>query len=141
MLGKLARAVIRPPVMKLPGVTTVTDKARRVREQLRDGHARDRRMQAADELPGSIVELELAMLAQLHNAGGGEALGMRGDAKAMARSERFAGVQIGKSERALQHHLVAIRNRDQAARLLRGGHLEFEPLRDVAESGFEPAIH
>ena len=91
--------------------------------------------------PGRVVELELALLAQLHDAGGGEALRMRGDAEAVARRERFAGVEIGGAEGALQHDLAAMRDRDDAARLLRGLHLEFEPARDVVERGGEPAVH
>ena len=46
----------------------------------------DVRMQAADILADRIVEPQLALLAQLHDAGGGESLRMRGDAEAVARA-------------------------------------------------------
>ena len=74
-----------------------------MREQLRDRHARDRPDAARRRIcPAGIVELELALLAQLHDAGGGEALRVRGDAKAVARRERLAGREIGGTEGALE---------------------------------------
>jgi hypothetical protein len=59
----------------------------------------------------------------------------------MARCEGFAGCEIGGAEGALQHHGAAVRERDDAARLLRYLHLEIEPARDVVERCGEPAVH
>src|SRR5262249_1203692 len=88
-----------------------------------------------------IVKLELALLAQLHDASGSEALRMRSDAEAVARRQRFASVEIGEAEGALQHDLAAMRDCDDATRLLRGLHLKIDPARDVVKRGGEPAVH
>ena len=130
-----ARVEIRPPVDELAGVVAVADDAGGVREKLRDGRARDRRMQAVDIIAGRIVELELALLAQLHDAGGGEAFGMRGDAEAMARGQLFAGREIGvpnaRSNTTLPRCAIATMQPGCCEAL----HLEFEPARDVVECG------
>src|SRR3954471_21049911 len=102
MFAQFARIVIGAPVEELPGVTAIAYQTSRVREQLRDRHARDRRMETIDVVAGRIVELELPLLAQLHDAGGGEALRMRGDAEAVSRGERFAGVEIGVTEASFE---------------------------------------
>ena len=78
----------------MAGIVAVADKAGAVREKLRDRGFRDRGVQALDKLPDGIVELELALFAQLQDAGRGEALRMRGDAKAMARREFFAARKV-----------------------------------------------
>src|SRR3954454_13060526 len=98
--------VIGARVEELPGVTAIAHEPSRVREQLRDRHARDRRMETIDVVAGRIVELELPLLAQLHDARGGEALGMRGDAEAVSRREGFAGVEIRRAEGPLEEDLV-----------------------------------
>ncbi len=59
----------------------------------------------------------------------------------MARRQLFAGIEIGGAERAFEHDLVAMGDRDDAAGLLGSLHLEFDPARDVVERGFEPAVH
>src|SRR3954452_5388275 len=133
MFAQFARIVIGAPVEELSGVTAIASQTSRVRKQLRDRHARDRRMQTIDVVAGRIVELELPLLTQLHDARGGEALGMRRDAEAVSRGERFAAVEIGMTEGVFEHDLVTTRDRDDAAWLLRGLHLEFEPARDVVE--------
>src|SRR4051812_33279 len=98
-----------------------------MREKLRDGHARDRRMQVVYVVTGRVVELELALFAQLHDAGGGEAFGVRSNPEAMTRRERFTGRQIGRAKGPFEHDLLAVCDRDDAAGLLRGAlHLEFE---------------
>jgi hypothetical protein len=79
------------------------------------------------------------LLAQLQDAGGGEALGMRGDAKAMARRQRLAGRQIGVAEGALEHDPAAMGDRDDAARLLGHAHLERQPFRDVFQRAAQPS--
>src|SRR3954452_24407536 len=105
MFAQFARIVIGAPVEELPGVTAIAYQASRVREQLRDRHARDRRMETIDVVAGRIVELELALLTQLHDSRGGESLGVRGDAEAVARGELLTAVQVGVAEGALQHDL------------------------------------
>jgi hypothetical protein len=90
-----------------------------VREGLRDGGFRDLRMQAFDILPDRIVKPQLAPLAEFHDSGGGETLRMRCDPKAVARGELFAGGEIGMAERVFGDHLAAMRDGDNAARLLR----------------------
>jgi hypothetical protein len=112
-----------------------------VGQQLREGHARDRRMQAGDVLSGRIVELQLALLAQFQHACGGEALRMRGDAKAMARRERLAGREIRRAEGPLENDLAAVGDCQQAAGLLARLHLEFDPAGKVVERDAEPAVH
>src|SRR6185503_6008113 len=109
---ELGLVKVGPAIGELPSIRAVTDDTGRVRKQLRDGGARDRRVQAIDIVPGRVVEFELALLTQLQNSGGREALGMRGDAKAMARGQRLAGAEIGGAERAFEHDPVAMRDRD-----------------------------
>jgi hypothetical protein len=52
---------------------------------------------------------------------------MRGDAKAVARGEFFAGVEIGAAERTLGDDVTSMRDGDDAARLLRRDELKFDP--------------
>jgi hypothetical protein len=65
---------VRPPVEELAGILAVTDDAGGMREKLRDGRAGDIRVQAFDVVSRRIVEFELALLTQLHDAGRREAL-------------------------------------------------------------------
>src|SRR5205085_1579488 len=103
MFAQFARIVIGAPVEELPGVTAIAYQTSRVREELRDRDARDRQMETIDVVAGRIVELELPLLAQLHDARRGEALRMRGDAETVPRRQLFTGVQVGVAEGALQH--------------------------------------
>ena len=85
------------------------------------------RMQTLHVLANRVVQAQLAGLAQLHDAGSGETLGMRGDAKAVARRERLAGQQIGRPECSLEGDLVTLHDERNATGLPRQPHLEFEP--------------
>ena len=84
-------------------------------------------------LADRIIELELALLAQLHDAGGREALRVRRDTEAMARRQALAFVQVGVAKRLVEHDAAAVGDGDHAAGLLGHPHLEFEPARDVVE--------
>ena len=94
-----------------------------------------------DEAAGAIVELEPSVLAKFHDAGGGEALRMRGDAKAMVRGQRRAGAQIDDAEGLLQYDLAADRRRDDAAGLLGVAQLEFDPAWNIIERRRQPWLH
>src|SRR5258707_11564631 len=98
-------------------------------------------MQAADILADRVVEPNLALLAQLHDAGRGKALRMRGDAEAMARGELLAGVEIGEAERMFGDDFAAMDECDDDARLLKCRLLEFDPGADVVERGSQPIVH
>ena len=91
--------------------------------------------------PTGIVEPQLALLAQLHDSGGGETLRMRRDPEAVARGELFAGGEIGVAERVFSDDLAAMRDSDDAAGLLRASQLEFDPVADVADRGLQPWFH
>jgi hypothetical protein len=73
---QLAGVEERAAVLPLAGVGAVADKAGAVREQLRDRRLGHGRMQPLDVAADGIVELQLALLAQFHDTGGGEALGV-----------------------------------------------------------------
>src|SRR6266568_2022097 len=81
---KLACVVEWPPIKKLTGVVAVADQSCAVREKLRDGRRCDRRMEIGDELSRGVIELELALLAELQTAGSDEALRNRAHPKVMA---------------------------------------------------------
>jgi hypothetical protein len=98
-------------------------------------------MQPVHILPDRVVELQFAPLAQFHQSGGGEGLRMRGDAKAVARGERFAGIEIGLTERVLDYDFAPMRNGDDASGLLRSQQLKFEPVGDVVDRGSQPWFH
>ena len=107
-------------------------------ENLRDGDFRHLAVQALDILPDLIVEPQFALLAQLHDSGRGETFGMRGDPKPVARGQLFARDEIGVAERMLGHDLAAVRDRDDAAGLLRRPHLKFDPAADVIDRALLP---
>ena len=109
VLGSMAGAAWRSAIsssasrkgrrsQELAGLLAVADDAGAVGEDLAERGAGNPRVQTVDVVSDRVVELELALLAQLHHAGGGEALGMRGDAKAMARREADAPGQVGVAE-------------------------------------------
>ena len=75
-----------------------------------------KRCRAVDEPTGAVVELESSVLAKFHDAGGGEALRMRGDAKAMARHQCFGGREISRAVGALEGGLVAVHDNGDTAR-------------------------
>ena len=110
---------VGPAINELAGIRAIAGEAGTVRKHLRDGGFRDLRMQAFDILPDRIVEPQLALLAQLHDFGGGETLRMRSDPEAVARGEFFAGDEIGVAERVFGNDLAAMRDGDNTARLLR----------------------
>jgi hypothetical protein len=112
-----------------------------MREQLRYGRARERRMQPADVARDAVFEPQLPLLAQLHDARGSEALRMRGDAKQMPRPERRSLHGIGVPEGRLENDLVPVRDRHRAARLLVQPHLELEPARQVIDRWLQPVRH
>jgi len=98
-------------------------------------------MQAADILADGIVEPELALLTQLHHAGRSKALGVRGDAEAMARRQLLAGIEIGEAEGVLGNDLAAVDESHHDAGLLEGALLEFNPGADVVDRGSQPIVH
>src|SRR5262249_25465618 len=130
-----------PAIAELPGVVPLPDEPSTVGEQLGDGHPIHRGMEVADVIACRVVELEPLLLAQLHDAGGGEALRMRGDAKAVARGQGLAAHEIREAEGPLEHDLAAMCDGDDTTGLLRHRHLEVDPLRDVVERALEPAVH
>ncbi|MET4444749.1 hypothetical protein ABIB75_003026 [Bradyrhizobium sp. GM2.2] len=138
---QLARVEIGTAVDELAGIGAVARQSRAVREHLRNRRFGDARMQAGDMLADGIVEPELALLAQLHDAGRGKALRVRGDAEAVARGELLAGVEIGEAERMLGNHLAAMDEGDHDARLLDCGVLEFDPGANVVDRGSQPLVH
>lgn len=138
---KLFRVEIGTAVDELAGIGAVARQPGAVREYLGDRGLGDTRMQAADILADGIIEPDLALLAQPHDAGGGKALRVRGDAEAVARCELLAGVEIGKPERMLGDDLAAMDKRDDHARLLDCRQLEFDPGADVVDRGSQPRVH
>ncbi|MGY3276418.1 hypothetical protein ACVJ5M_004015 [Bradyrhizobium sp. S3.7.6] len=128
-------------VDELPGIGAIARQPRAVREHLRNRRLGDARMQAADMLADRVVEPQLALVAQLHDAGGGEALRMRGDTAAVARGEFFAGVEIGKTKGVLGDDFAAMGKCDDDAGLLECRLLEFDPGADVVDRGSQPRIH
>jgi hypothetical protein len=129
------------PIAELTRVLAVSDDPGAVGKHLGQRCAGNPGVEVLDVLPDRVVELELTLLAQLHHAGSGEALGVRCDAKAMPRGKRYAPGQIGVTERLLEDDPVLVRDDDHAARLLRHPHLEIDPARDVVESRLEPFLH
>ena len=128
-------------VDELAGIGAVARQPGAVREHLRDRRLGDARMQAADILADRIVEPELALLAQLHDAGRGKALRVRGDAEAVARGQLLAGVEIGEAECMLGDDLAAMGEGDDDAGLLECRLLEFDPGADVVDRGSQPIVH
>src|SRR5258708_36036282 len=96
-------------------------------------------MEVPDESARGVVELELALLAQPHDAGGGEALRVRGDAEAVAGRQRHSAGEIGMAETLLEQDAPALGDRDRAARQLARPHLKLEPAGDIVESGAAPS--
>jgi hypothetical protein len=84
-------------------------------------------MQACQVSPYAIIEAQPTLLAKLHDAGGGQALRERRDAKAVAGRERFAAEAIGIAESPLQGDLAMMRDGNHAARLPGQAQLEFQP--------------
>ncbi|MGY4428991.1 hypothetical protein ACVWWO_001468 [Bradyrhizobium sp. F1.13.1] len=138
---QLARVEIGTAVDELTGIGAVARQSRAVRQHLRNRRFRDARMQAGDILANGIVEPELALLAQLHDAGRGKALRVRGDAETVARGELLAGVEIGEAERVLGDDFAAMGECDDDAGLLDCGVLEFDPGADVVDRGSQPIVH
>src|ERR1700752_2890391 len=92
--GELLCGWKRTAIGEEAGVAPVADKPGAVRQQLRDGGARSGWVEAADILPGRVIELELTLLAQLQDAACREALGMRGDTKAVSRCKLLAAREV-----------------------------------------------
>ena len=78
-----------------------------------------------------VVQTQLAGFAQLHDAAGGESLGMRSYAEAVPQREWFAGRQIGRAVRSFEGDLVAMHDDRDAPRQPRQPHLKLEPGCDV----------
>src|SRR5580704_11434454 len=66
---------------------------------------------------------------------------MRCDPKPVARGEPFLGVEIGVAECMLSDDLVAIHDREDAARLLRALELKFEPVANVVGRKLQPWVY
>jgi hypothetical protein len=95
-------------------------------------------LEASDVGAGVVVELQPALLAQLHDRRRREALRVRGDPVPMPRRQRLAGIEISVAERSLPRQLALPCHRHGAAGLLGDAHLIAEPVGDVGESGREP---
>src|SRR3546814_9138520 len=78
---------------------------------------------------------------QPQDAGGGEGLGMRRHAEAVARRQRFAGGKVGDAEGPLQNHPAASGDGDHAARLLARPHLVLEPAGNIVQCRLQPVFH
>src|SRR6202042_3923151 len=111
--------------VKLADVATISGNSGAMRENLPDRRSRGGRIEVRDIVADRIVELQFAALAQFHDACRGEALRVRSDPKPVARSESFAGREIGDAESLVKQNLIFERDRDHAARLLRGAKLQF----------------
>jgi len=112
-----------------------------VREQLCDGDAREVPVQPLDMATDGIVQRQAPAFAQQHDASGGEGFGVRGDAEAVARGQRFGARQVGGSKSLFQNDATLMGDGDGAAREFRLPHLEFDPARNVVERGLEPGVH
>src|SRR3569833_4187844 len=99
-----------------------------MREDLRERACADLRMQALHVSRDGIVELQLAALAQAHEACGREGLAVGGYAETVAGRELLACIEIGLAECGLGDDLAAVGDRDDATRLLRRLDLECEPV-------------
>src|SRR4051812_7884530 len=66
---------------------------------------------------------------------------MRSDAKPVARGQRLAGSEIGMAERVFGDDLAAVCDSQDAAGMLRGPQLEFDPVADIANRGPQPCLH
>src|SRR5260370_42228163 len=66
---------------------------------------------------------------------------MRCDPKPVAWGEPFAGGEVGVAERIFGDNLTAMRDSDDAARLLRAPQLKFDPVADVSDGGLHPRFH
>ena len=119
-------------------VGAVPEDAGGVGQELRDRRSGDVGVQARNVLAGRVIQPQAPLLAQLHDGGGGEGLGVGGDAEAMARRQLRAGREIGVAERGVEHDLALVGDGDGAAGLIRQAHLVGEPLRDVGERRREP---
>src|SRR5262249_7315748 len=130
-----------PAIVPLAAVDAVADDPRAVRQQLQDRHLGQLRMQAVDMAASPVVKRQAAFLAQLHDAGGGEGLRMRGNAEAMARRQCRALRRIVMAEGCFEHHLAALGDGDGNAGQLEATPLEVDPLRDVVERRLQPFLH
>jgi hypothetical protein len=128
-------------VDELSAVGAVAGEAAAMRQQLRDRGFRDPRVQPFDILPDRIVQPQFAPLAQLHDAGCGKALRVRGDPKPVPRRQLLAGVEVGGSEGVFGDDLAAVGDSDHAAGLLHALHLKFEPVADVVHRVSQPWLH
>jgi hypothetical protein len=68
----------------------------------------------------------------------GDALGLRADAKAVARRQLLAGREIRGPEGALENDPAMLCHGDDATGLLEMAELKLEPARDVVEGGRKP---
>lgn len=128
-------------VDELTGIGAIACQPGTVRQHLRNRRLSDARMQAADILADRVVEPDLALLAQLHDAGRSKTLGVRSDSEAVARGQLLAGVEIGEAEGMLGDDRAAMGECDDDARLLECRLLEFDPGADVVDRGSQPRVH
>src|SRR3954463_12286042 len=111
-----------------------------MRKQLRDRGLRDLRMQTADILSYRLLEPQFALLAQLHDARRGKALGVRGNPEPVPGRQLLAGFQIGLTEGEFGDDLATMRDGDDAAGLLRMLHLQFDPAAEVTDRARYPRL-
>ena len=131
----------RAPVLELSAVRAVARGAGAVRQQLGQGGGGQFRVQALHMLTDRIVQPQTALLAQLEHAGRGEGLGVRADAKAVARGQAGAARQVGVAQCQRQHGLLPVVDgqRDPGAR--GGAHLHVHPAGDVVDRRLQPFFH
>jgi hypothetical protein len=59
----------------------------------------------------------------------------------VARGQLFAGGEIGMPECVLGDELAAVRDGDDAPRLLRRTYLKSDPITNVSDRGLQPRFH
>ena len=95
-------------------------------------------MQTGHEVAHWPVQVQVARLAQLEYAGGGEGLGVRCHPEPVARRERYATRQVRVTKGQVEYQFSLVRDGDCSARLFGQAHLELYPARQVVQRSGEP---
>ena len=132
---------IGPAIGELARIEPVAHEAGAVRDELGHRHAGDVGMEAVDIGADAVVEPQSPGLGEAEQSGGGEGLGMGGDAEAVARRQRFARREVGAAEGGLQDDVASAGHGDGAAGLIVMAPLELHPTRNVIQCGGEPGFH
>ena len=126
---------------KLVAGLSVASEARGVRHDLGDGGLGDVVVQAGDEGADGVVEFQPAPFSEEHEAGGGEALRVGGDAKAVARGKQLAGGEVGGACGVFEHELALMHDGKKTADLLWAAELIVDPGRDIGSGALQPVFH